>query len=77
MRSTNASRFSRVVGMDSSVNHAVIVGGPEVEDELFSIVLDDGKAIPLFDSVEEAETFLASTGTSARVGEGGRLQRPS
>jgi hypothetical protein len=40
----------------------VIVGGPEVEDELLSIVLDDGKAIPLFDSVEEAETFLASTG---------------
>jgi hypothetical protein len=33
-----------------------------VEDELLSIVLDDGKAIPLFDSVEEAETFLASTG---------------
>jgi hypothetical protein len=27
-----------------------------------SMVLDDGKAIPLFDSVEEAETFLASTG---------------
>jgi hypothetical protein len=40
----------------------VIVGGPEVEDEPLAIVLDDGKAIPLFDSVEEAETFLASTG---------------
>ena len=25
-------------------------------------MLDDGEAIPLFDSVEEAETFLASTG---------------
>jgi hypothetical protein len=48
--------------MDASANHVVIVGGPEVEDELLSIVLDDGKAIPLFDSVEEAETFLASTG---------------
>ncbi len=62
MRSTNAPRSSRVVGMDASVNHAVIVGGPEVEDELLSIVLDNGKAIPLFDSAEEAETFLASTG---------------
>ena len=39
----------------------VIVGGPEVEDELLAIVLDDGEAIPLFDSVEEAEAFLAST----------------
>ena len=48
--------------MDASANHVMIVGGPEVEDELLSIVLDDGKAIPLFDSVEEAETFLASTG---------------
>ncbi len=48
--------------MDASANHVVIVGGPEVKDGLLSIVLDDGKAIPLFDSVEEAETFLASTG---------------
>jgi hypothetical protein len=40
----------------------VIVGGPEVRDELLAIVLDDGDAIPLFDSVEEAEEFLASTG---------------
>ena len=47
--------------MDASANHVVIVGGPEVKDELLSIVLDDGKAIPLFDSVEEAETFLVST----------------
>ena len=48
--------------MDASANHVVIVGGPEVEDQLLSIVLDNDKAIPLFDSVEEAETFLASTG---------------
>ena len=40
----------------------VIVGGPEVQEELLAIVLDDGEAIPLFDSVEEAEDFLASTG---------------
>ena len=40
----------------------VVVGGPEVQDELLAIVLDDGEAIPLFDSVEEAEEFLASTG---------------
>jgi hypothetical protein len=48
--------------MDASANHVVIVGGPEAVDELLSMVLDDGKAIPLFDSVEEAQTFLASTG---------------
>ena len=42
--------------------HMVIVGGPEVKDEPLAIVLDDSKTIPLFDSVEEAETFLASTG---------------
>ncbi len=41
----------------------VIVGGPEPgTDELLAIVLDDDQAIPLFDSVEEAEEFLASTG---------------
>ena len=40
----------------------VVVGGPEVQNELLAIVLDDGEAIPLFDSVEEAEEFLASTG---------------
>jgi hypothetical protein len=28
-------------------------------------VLDDGEAVPLFDSVEEAEEFLASTGDFA------------
>ena len=43
-------------------DHVVIVGGPETGDELLAIVLDDGEAIPLFDSVEEAEEFLASTG---------------
>jgi hypothetical protein len=52
--------------MDASANHVVIVGGPEVEDGLLAIVLDDGKAIPLFDSVEEAETFLASIGDFCR-----------
>ncbi len=48
--------------MDPGAKHVVIVGGPEVQDELLAIVLDDGEAIPLFDSVEEAEKFLASTG---------------
>jgi hypothetical protein len=42
--------------------HVIIVGGPETGDELLAIVLDDGEAVPLFDSVEEAEEFLASTG---------------
>jgi hypothetical protein len=42
--------------------HVVIVGGPEADEELLAIVLDDDEAIPLFDSVEEAEEFLASTG---------------
>src|SRR5918998_2731698 len=44
------------------IQHVVIVGGPETGDELLAIVLDDGQAIPLFDSVEEAEEFLSSTG---------------
>ena len=48
--------------MDASASHVVIVGGPETTDELLAIVLDDGEAIPLFDSLEEAEDFLASTG---------------
>ena len=48
--------------MDAHAAHVVIVGGPEVEDELLAIVLDDGEAIPLFESVEEAEAFLASIG---------------
>ena len=48
--------------MDAFANHVVIVGGPEEEAELLAIVLDDGEAIPLFDSVEEAEEFISSTG---------------
>ena len=48
--------------MDASASHVVIVGGPETTDELLAIVLDDGEAIPLFDSLEEAEAFLGSTG---------------
>lgn len=48
--------------MDPSTAHVVIVGGPEAEDELLAIVFDDGEAIPLFDSIEEAEEFLDSTG---------------
>lgn len=43
-------------------NHVIIVGGPEEVEELLAISLDDGEAIPLFDSVEEAEEFLDSTG---------------
>jgi hypothetical protein len=54
--------------------HVVIVGGPETGDELLAIVLDDGEAIPLFDSVEEAEEFLASTGA---FGEDWRAQEVS
>ncbi|MGB3634757.1 MAG: hypothetical protein WA982_12005 [Rubrobacteraceae bacterium] len=49
--------------MDASANHVVIVGGPEEEVELLAISLDDGEAIPLFDSIEEAEEFLAATGS--------------
>jgi hypothetical protein len=49
--------------VDASATHVVIVGGPEAEVELLAIVLDRfEQAIPLFDSVEEAEEFLASTG---------------
>lgn len=52
--------------MDASARHVVIVGGPEVQDGLLAIVLDEGEeAVPLFDSVEEAEEFLASTGDFA------------
>lgn len=47
--------------MDAA-SHVVVVGGPETEAELLAIVLDDGEAIPLFDSVEDAEEFLAATG---------------
>lgn len=48
--------------MDAFVNHVAILGGPEAEPELLAIALDDGQAIPLFDSTEEAEEFLESTG---------------
>lgn len=47
--------------MDTA-NHVILVGGPEEEEELLAISLDDGEAIPLFDSVEEAKEFLSSTG---------------
>ena len=60
--------------MDAFANHVVIVGGPEKETELLAIVLDDGEAIPLFDSIEEAEEFLASTGD---FGEAWRAQEVS
>lgn len=43
-------------------NHVILVGGPEETEELLAISLDDGDAIPLFDSIEEAEEFLGSTG---------------
>ncbi|MGF1471194.1 MAG: hypothetical protein ACFB50_05540 [Rubrobacteraceae bacterium] len=52
--------------MDSLANHVVVVGGPELEDELLAIVLDDGEAIPVFESVGEAEEFLDSTGDFGR-----------
>jgi hypothetical protein len=49
--------------VDPKANHVVIVGGPEAKDELLAIVLDGSdEAIPLFDSVEEADEFLASIG---------------
>ncbi|CAN5612078.1 hypothetical protein BH24ACT20_BH24ACT20_14400 [soil metagenome] len=52
--------------MDAA-NHVVIVGGPEETEELLAISLDDGEAIPLFDSLEEAEEFLGSTGEFGEV----------
>lgn len=49
--------------MDASARHVVIVGGPEAQDGLLAIVLDGGeRAVPLFDSAQEAQTFLDSTG---------------
>ena len=51
--------------MEAAMGHVVIVGGPEAETELLAIVLDEEEAIPLFDSVEEAEEFLASLGDFA------------
>lgn len=47
---------------DLFATHVVVVGGPEAEEELLAIVLDDGEAVPLFDSVEEAGEFLQATG---------------
>ncbi|MBX6762925.1 MAG: hypothetical protein K6T51_11475 [Rubrobacteraceae bacterium] len=49
-----------------AASHVVIVGGPEGEDELLAIVLEDGEAVPLFSSVEEAQEFLDSTGEFGR-----------
>ena len=47
--------------MDTA-NHVIVVGGPEESEELLAISLDDGEAIPLFDSIDEADEFLGSTG---------------
>lgn len=47
--------------MTAPAGQVVICGGPENEEELLAIVTDDGEAIPLFDSVEEAREFLEST----------------
>ena len=47
--------------MTAPAGQVVICGGPENEEELLAIVMDDGEAIPLFDSVEEAQDFLDST----------------
>ncbi|MBA2376429.1 MAG: hypothetical protein M3494_11685 [Actinomycetota bacterium] len=52
--------------MTESISYVVILGGPEPEPELLAIVFDDGQAIPLFDSTEEAEEFLESTGDFGR-----------
>jgi len=46
--------------VDASIKHVVIVGGPEETEELLAMVFDDGEAIPLFESLAEAEDFLAS-----------------
>lgn len=58
----------------SPAGQVVIVGGPDREEELLAIVVDDGDAIPLFDSVEEAEEFLSSIG---EFGEDWRAQEVS
>lgn len=47
-------------------SHVVILGGPEPEPELLAIVFEDGEAIPLFDSTEEADEFLEATGDFGR-----------
>lgn len=59
-------RFDTLSSMDDSISHVVIMGGPEPEPELLAIALDDGHAIPLFDSPEEAEEFLEATGDFGR-----------
>jgi len=51
--------------METGMGHVVIVGGPEAETELLAIVLDEEEAIPLFDSVEEAQEFLDALGDFA------------
>jgi hypothetical protein len=48
--------------VDASTKHVVIVGGPEETEELLAVVLDEAEAIPLFESLAEAEVFLSSTG---------------
>jgi hypothetical protein len=48
--------------VEAGASHVVIVGGQETEEGLLVIVLDEDRAIPLFDSLEEAEEFLTSTG---------------
>ncbi len=52
--------------MSESISHVAILGGPEPEPELLAIVLDDGEAVPLFDSIGEAEEFLDATGDFGR-----------
>ncbi len=52
--------------MDDPISHVVILGGPEPNPELLAIVLDDGEAVPLFDSTEEAGEFLEATGDFGR-----------
>ena len=52
--------------MDTA-RHVIIIGGPEETEELLAISLGDGEAIPLFDSTEEAEEFLGSTGEFGEV----------
>jgi hypothetical protein len=61
--------------MNTFANHVVIVGGPEATDELLAMVLDDGEAIPLFESVRRRRRSWPLPGTSARIGGHGRLRR--
>ena len=41
--------------MDAAANHVVIVGGPEAEDELLAIVLDESEEA--FHAMERGETL--------------------